>query len=311
VSEAVFAIDIGGTQLRAAIIGRDGQIIAKQASRTHAQGGREAILVQITDLCRGLRAAHHSQTIIACGIACPGPLDSGTGVVLNAPNFRDFTDVPLRDEIAKRLSLPTRLENDGIAAAIGEWKHGAGLGSDHLVFLTISTGIGGGVIADGRVLRGRRGMAAHIGHLITDPASGLRCPCGAIGCFEALACGPALERRLRANKPLCAAIGKPEPDARDLFRMARAGDPEAVALVDQEADYLALGITSALHAYSPERVLIGGGVGSNLPQMLDRMRAGIARTAMPHFRDVPVMPAALGDNAGLVGAAALAFDPTI
>jgi glucokinase len=186
------------------------------------------------------------------------------------------------------------LENDGIAAAIGEWKFGAGQGLASLVYVTVSTGIGGGVVVDGKVLHGRKGMAGHIGHMAIMP-HGVRCNCGSVGCWEAYAAGPAFAARAKATT------------AAEVFAAALAGDKAAQQHVDDEVYFLSLGITSLLHLYSPEMIIIGGGLSNAFHQLHPGIARYVAENAMPAFRDVPIVKAGLGGNSGLVGAAALVF----
>ncbi len=182
--------------------------------------------------------------------------------------------------------------------------------SSHLVYVTVSTGIGGGVIADGRVLRGRRGLAGHVGHLVIVK-DGVRCNCGNPGCWEAYGAGPAFERRAReqvAASPASSLAAAAPLDARAVFAAAAAGDRLALSLVAEEADILGVGMVSLLHLYSPQRIIVGGGLANSFDLLLPGIMARIASDAMPAFRDVPVVRAALGGNSGLVGAAALAFE---
>jgi glucokinase len=222
-------------------------------------------------------------------------LDTEQGIAIGLPTIKDFDNVPLRALLQEQLPHKVHLENDGIAAAIGEWKHGAGLGLRSLVYITVSTGIGGGVIVDGNVLHGRKGMAGHIGHMAIMP-NGLRCNCGSLGCWEAYAAGPAFTARAKAKS------------AEDVFVAAKQGDVAAQKHVDDEVQYLALGITSLLHLYSPEVVIVGGGLSNAFDQLHPGIAGYISHNAMPAFRDVPVVKAALGGNSGLIGAAALVFE---
>ncbi len=212
---------------------------------------------------------------------------------------------------AARLGLPVIIENDGIAAAYGEWQFGAGRGLDNLVYVTVSTGIGGGVVLDGRLVHGRRGMAGHVGHFRLA-ADGPRCSCGAIGCFEALASGTELGQRARnaaadGSTDFLAAVAQRERvEGRHVVAGARVGDPTSIRLLDEEADYLGQGFASLIHLFSPDLVIMGGGVSQGFDLIEGRIHAIIARDAMMPFRAVRVVPAGLGDNSGLVGAAALA-----
>lgn len=200
-------------------------------------------------------------------------------------------------ELANHTGLSARVENDGIAAALGEWRHGAGKGVANIVYLTVSTGIGGGVIADGRLLHGHRGMAGHIGHMRLAQ-DGPRCPCGAIGCFEALAAGTAPDD---SSPFLAAAARSDRVEARHVFDGARAGDKKCQDLLAEEAAYLDQGITSAIHMFRPERVVIGGGLSNGFDLLEDGIHRVIQRDAMLPFRHVPVVRAGLGGDSGLWG----------
>lgn len=289
-------IDLGGTQLRVAVVDGHGRVLRREAVRTDVNGGPLHIIAQMQRLADDL-AASDWKDIAAIGVCAPGPLDSEQGQVIDIPTLPGWQNFPLRRALEEKFSRPAAIENDGIAAAYGEWKFGAGQGLDHLVYVTVSTGIGGGVVADGRLLRGRRGMAGHVGHMMIAE-NGPRCLCGGSGCFEVLASGSALNLAARA---------KGFDGAQAAVAAARGGDAVALAVLDREADVLGYGFASLLHLYSPQRMIVGGGVSQALDLMLPRIRAGIERHAMPPFRAVEIVTAALGDNAGLAGAASLAL----
>lgn len=293
--DLTIGIDLGGTQLRVALVDDEGQVVKRSATRTDVPGGPEAVIRQMLALVSDITTDKRAN-VRAVGICSPGPLDSDTGTIIDIPSMPSFINVPLRDTLARALNLPVSLENDAQTAAYGEWKHGAGQGLNHLVYITVSTGIGGGVIADGKLLRGRRGMASHIGHLMIDP-HGPRCDCGGTGCIEAMACGTVFSRLAREQGFV---------DGAAATEAARKGDSTALALLQHEAEILGYGFATLLHLYSPERLIIGGGLSSALDLMLPAIRQQIERHAMPAFRDVDIVRAALGDNAGLVGAAAIA-----
>lgn len=298
------AVDLGGTQLRAALVAPDGTLVARVARPTPAGAGPEAVLTRIAETVGEVAAG--AGDIAGVGVASPGPLDTSRGVALDLPMLRGFAGYPLAAALADRLGLPVRLENDGIAAAIGEWRRGAGQGLDNLVYVTLSTGVGGGIVADGRVLRGRMGLAGHVGHM-TIVKDGAPCPCGNRGCWEAYAAGPAFAAR--AARRLACAPGDPGAEPAAVFDAAVAGDPAARALVEEEADLAGIGIASLLHLYSPEVVILGGGLAARFDALYPGIASRVAAAAMPAFRDVPIVPAALGGNAGLVGAALLVQYP--
>jgi glucokinase len=311
-TRTALAIDLGGTELRAAVVTEAGQVEAFAATPTDARGGPEAVIAQMMGLVDRVRAAVPETRPVGLGIGAPGPLDPAAGIVVDAPTLSGWQDVPLVAILEEHLGLPVRLENDANAAALGEWRFGAGRGTQSMVFITVSTGIGGGVIVDGHLLHGRRGLAGEIGHMaISDRPE--RCACGSTGCFEALASGTALSReaakRVReGTAPALRALAGDAPvTARHVGEAARAGDAEALALLDDEARWLGVGLTNLLHLYSPERLILGGGVGSLLPLMQGTIARTIRERAMPAFRDVPVVAATLGSHAGLVGAASLVF----
>ena len=285
---SALGFDLGGTQVRAALV-EGGQVLRRAALRTDVAGGPEAVMEQFLRL--GESVADKAAPV-AVGIAAPGPLDTVTGVVDHIPTLPGWEGFALRDRLAHAFGLPAVVENDGIAAAQGEWRHGAGRGLAHLVYVTVSTGVGGGVVVDGRLLHGRRGMAGHVGHMRVAE-DGPVCSCGRVGCFEALASGTAFGRR---------ADGGAEAVAR-----ARQGDPAALSLLAEEARLLGRGFANLAHLYAPERIIMGGGVAQAFDLLAPRIRAEFDAEAMPPFRTVEIVPAALGDNAGLIGAADLAL----
>ncbi|MBW9064410.1 ROK family protein [Rhizobium herbae] len=308
--QVAIGIDLGGTQVRAALVDERGNIVARMEEQTEAHVGPEGVLSQISGLVDSLLATSKLSLVVGIGVSTPGPIDTVSGVARDIPTLSGFADFPLKAELQRQFAFPVCLENDGIAAAIGEWQFGAGRGLANLVYVTVSTGIGGGVIADGRVLRGRKGMAAHVGHMSVMP-NGEICPCGNKGCFEAYGSGTAFTKRARARAADSheTRLGKDGTalHSRDVFAAGRGGDFLANLLIDEEAEILGRGFVSLIHIFSPDVVIMGGG----LSHEFDRLRPGIqeyvARWAMPAFKDVSVVRAALGQNSGLVGAAALAF----
>lgn len=308
--QVAIGIDLGGTQVRAALVGEQGAIFAQAEERTDAVAGPERVLSQILDLAERVLAAGQHLSVVGVGVSTPGPVDTIAGIASDVPTLAGFAGFPLKAELQKRFAFPVILENDGIAAAIGEWQFGAGKGRDNLVYVTVSTGIGGGIITDGRVVRGRKGMAGHIGHMSVVP-NGESCPCGNRGCFEAYGSGTAFALRARTRALTCTetVLGKNgiEVHSRDVFAAARNGDTLANMLIEEEAEILGRGFTSLLHIFSPDIVVMGGGLSHEFDRLQPGIQNYIAQWAMPAFNDVQVIRAALGQNSGLVGAAALAF----
>jgi glucokinase len=299
--------DLGGTQLRAALA-EDGRILRQAATNTDTPNGPEAIMKQIEaighEVCEG-----EFRRVSGIGIASPGPIDTDTGVIDHIPSMPGWTNFPLRQRVREMFDVPVFLENDAISAAYGEWKQGAGRGLRHVVYVTVSTGIGGGVIVDGRLVHGRRGMATHIGHLHLS-LTGPRCSCGGTGCFEVYASGTALGQRARemASKRggyLAREAHKGEVDARHVVDGARAGDEDCIQLLKQEARYLGAGFASLANLFSPERIVMGGGVSAAFDLMHDDIRIVFEDEALAPQRSVEIVPAELGGNAGLIGAVLL------
>lgn len=312
-TQTALAFDLGGTDLRAALVTRDGAVRQALTVATLAAGGVAAILQQMTGLADQLLASVPRGEISGVGLAAPGPLDPAAGLMIAPPTLPGWHDVPIARLLADKLGHPVVLDNDANMAALGEWRFGAGRGHAHVLFITVSTGIGGGLVSQGKIFHGRRGLAVEIGHMAISE-TGPRCFCGSVGCFEALASGTALGLfgAGAAAEPGGALIGQLQaeegrPGARAVIEAARRDDAVAQALVAQEAHWLGVGITNLLHLYSPDVVVVGGG----LSNAFDLLHGGIVevvqRRAMSAYREVPILRAALGAKAGLVGAAALAF----
>lgn len=308
-TDLAIGIDLGGTQLRCALV-KGGEIIRRVAEPTDAAGGPDRVLQQIHRMARDVRSG--ADQPVAAGICLPGPIDTETGTALGIPTLPGWEQLPVRNAVEKALSLPVAVENDAIAAALGEWQGGAGRGRRNIVYVTVSTGIGGGAVVDGNLLHGRRGMAAHVGHFIMLP-DGPPCSCGARGCFEALASGTALRQRANdaATQAPASYLGKllqSQPiDAKHVAAGARQGDQQCLSLMAEEGRYLGLGFTSLIHLFSPDILIMGGGLSQAFDLLHQQIKTVMAETLIPSFRDVQVVPAGLGDNAGLLGAATLAL----
>ena len=311
-SRIALAFDLGGTELRAALVGDGGRLLAFASVPTRARDGPDAVIEQIAMLAEKICSEVPDASPLGIGIGAPGPLDPIAGILTAPPTLSGWHEVPLARLLQDRLNLPVRLENDANAAALGEWRFGAGRGAASLVFVTVSTGIGGGVISDNRIVHGRRGLAGEIGHM-TITSESERCHCGAVGCFEAVASGTALGRHATAlTKPgdgsaLRTLSDDGEVTGRHVVEAARGGDEAALALIDREAHWLGIGFTNLLHLYSPDMIVMGGGISHGYDLLHKPIEATIQERAMPAYRDVPVVPAQLGRHAGLIGAASLIF----
>jgi glucokinase len=244
----------------------------------------------------------------------PGPVNPWTGVIASAPNLPGWRDVPFKEIVEAALGLPAHVGNDANLAALGEHSYGAGRGDDDMIYLTVSTGIGGGIIADGRLVLGTAGLAGEPGHMTILP-DGPPCNCGNTGCLEVLASGTAIGREARrrlAAGEASALAGQPieTVDAEDVVRAARAGDRLAAEVFGEAMGYLGVGVANLVHLFNPRAIIIGGGVSNAGDLLFHPVREAVRRRCMAAFRqDIRIIRAKLGDDVGLLGAAALAFRP--
>ncbi len=308
---ASIGIDLGGTHLRAVRLGENGALLAHAKVRTAALDGPAAVVDQICNLVRSVSEGTSGEAV-GMGVCIAGPVDAEAGVVLEASTMAGWHNIPLQAWLQERTGLPVTLANDANAAALGEWRYGAGQGCRHFVYVTVSTGIGGGVIVDGRLMLGYRGIAGEVGHMIVD-RDGPRCNCGANGCWEALASGTALAHianLAQATNPT-SALHRLAHDrsltAQDVGAAARGGDSLAVQLVHEEGVWLGIGLAGLLHLYAPQRIAVGGGLSNLLDLFMPQIMHEIRTRTMPPYREIPVVAAALGDNAGVIGAGTLAL----
>ena len=304
----VIAVDLGGTQLRAAMVNAAGAIIAHARTPTLVDEGPNAVIGRLLGLIDQVRPALPADgRLLGVGIGAPGPLDPETGRIYAPPNMPGWDNVPLRDRVAAATGLPVALGNDANAAALAEWRFGGGRGLRHMVYVTVSTGIGGGVIIDGRLLLGRLGSAAEVGFQILDPATG--------AVFEDLASGTGIAAAAAQAMPkhpesLLHRLATPATvTAAHVSEAHGAGDPLAVELMHREARLLGVGFVNILHLFSPELILVGGSVALKNPWLIDEARAiAYANARVPLYREVPIELARLGEPAGILGAAALALE---
>ncbi|MDO8674073.1 MAG: ROK family protein [Dehalococcoidia bacterium] len=313
--DLVVAIDLGGTRIRAALVNSAGKVLDRRSLPTLAGEGRDSVIERILMAANQIIQTVGSERLSAIGIGAPGPLDFRTGVVMSAPNLPGWHDVPLRSIMEASLGLPVVLGNDANLAAFGEATNGAGKGTDNLIYITVSTGIGGGVVVDGKLLLGERGLAAEVGHMAIE-AFGPTCSCGNVGCLEALASGTAIARKARERiaagcqtiiSTLLAEQGG-EITARMVVEAAKQDDRLAKEIMEAAATYLGVGVVNLLHLFNPKMVILGGGVSHAGNLLFDPVKRVVAARAMPAYTEgLTITPAALGDDAGLLGAAALAL----
>ncbi|MEU5868971.1 MULTISPECIES: ROK family protein [unclassified Nonomuraea] len=311
----ILAIDVGGTKMAAGLVAHDGTVITSRRAATPQNADAETLWDTLTALIDPLSARAEG-----VGVGCGGPMTWPDGEVspLNMPGWRGF---PLRARLSGRFpGLPVRLHNDAICLAIAEHWQGAGRGSADMLGMVVSTGVGGGLILDGRLINGGTGNAGHIGHVVVEPDGGPRCGCGGHGCLEAVARGPALTAWALsqgwtpappdAEDPPADSEGAYQEDravtGRALAADALAGDPVALLAMRRAGRALGIAIASATHLCDLDLVTIGGGLSQAGEPLFGPLEEALRDHARMGFaRRLKVMPAALGQEAGLVGAAAL------
>lgn len=301
------AVDIGGTKLAAGLVEPAGRVLSWSQVPTPRDLDAEQLWRTLDTLISGvLQDADMTPPDLAgCGCGCGGPMEWPSGVVspLNIPAWRDF---PLRTRLAERLdSIDVRVHNDAICLVAAEHWRGAGRGRNNVLGMVVSTGVGGGLVLDGRLVEGASGNAGHIGHVVVDPETGPECTCGGRGCLEAIARGPALVAWAQSEgwRP-----DQEDATARELAGDAALGHPVGIAAMRRAGRALGIAIASATCLCDLEVVSVGGGLSQAGPLLFDPLEETLHTHARLGFaRQVTVVPAALGQSAGLVGAAALIF----
>lgn len=307
------ALDIGGTKMLAGIYDGEGQLHARRRSETQAEQGVSQVIARAALLLRELAQEIGISPGRLTGIGCsvPGPLDSERGVVIFSPNL-GWRDVPLAALLSEMLDARVRIEDDARCAALGEARRGGARGAQNAVYVTISTGIGGGVILNGGIYRGSHGCAGEVGHMTLD-ATGPPCACGNMGCFESLASGTAIAMRARqavlhGDETLLARF-RAEPallTAEQVIDAANKGDAVALRILETTTTYIGIGLAAIATIYDPEVIVLGGGVIQPGGLLFHKARETFqARVISPLGSLVRIVPAELGDESALWGASAL------
>ncbi len=307
--------DIGGTKLAVVIADQDGDILHKIRRPTEAERGPEAVVASLVEMSREAMslASATPEEVAGIGVSCGGPLDTETGVVYAPPNLPGWDEVPLKAWLESELSLPAFIENDANASALAEWSFGAGRGFRHMVYMTMSTGIGGGIILDGRLYRGPNDTAGEVGHM-TIVEDGPICGCGKRGCLESLCSGPSIARRARerarttpGSLMMDMAGGDLEGiSAQTVMEAARKNDPAAREIVDETARYMATGLGNIVNILNPEIIVIGTILVKARDLLLEPIRNYLRNETWSRVYDtVRVEPAGLGDAVGDLAAVAV------
>ena len=298
-------VDLGGTRLRAALADEQGTILRRVETLTERDGGADRLVEQIYGVIQAAIGTDH----IACiGVGAPGPLNARTGVLYHPCNFTN-DDIALKELLEQRFGVPACVQNDANVAALGEWRFGGHGRTEHLVYITVSTGVGMGIISHGRLIDGFNTTAGEIGHTLIVP-NGPECPWGHRGCVESICSGTSIacmaQEGLRAGRESSLA-GRVTAEL--VAEAARQGDQLAAEVFFRAADTLGMAVVNVIHILSPEIVVIGGGVARAGALLFGPVRARVRRDAMPATAaGVRIVPPGLGADSGLVGAVTLAKD---
>lgn len=302
-------IDLGGTKTAVGLVNENGDVISREIFSTKDPNTTVGEMMKSID-----SMIFEMGEIKGIGIGSPGPIDSKKGIVVCPPNLPLWRDIPLADILKDKYEVDVFLNNDANVAALGEWLFGAGRGVNNFIYITVSTGIGGGAILNGRFYEGENANALEVGHATID-YRGPRCGCGNYGCFEAMASGTALARFAKeavAKNADSVLTGYENIRAEDVFDAVRKGDALAIKLVDDEALYLGIGLTNVINSFNPGMVAIGGGVSKAWDMYYDRMMQVIRERALPtNYEAVRIVRAKLGGDIGIIGAASLVYNFTM
>lgn len=307
----VVGVDIGGTKISCALSDLNGSIIKQYVLDTEAQSGKEAVVRNIFKCIDQIMPDSEitKDQISAIGIGSPGPLDAERGIIIKSANL-PFENFPIVELITEKYKLPAYLENDANVAAIGENMFGAGKGTKNMVFITVSTGVGGGAIIDGKFFKGSTSNSLEIGHMTILP-DGPKCNCGNIGCLEALSSGTAIGKqgRVAVESGMDTSLKNyTKVTAAEVFQEAEKGDTVSQVIIDRSLYYLGIGVANTMTLFDPEMIVIGGGVSKAGSVVFEKLQETVNKRCMSNYlKSCRIVPAGLGGDAGVVGAVALAI----
>jgi len=310
----VIGIDLGGTFIKAALVDSRGRILARMKRPTEAAMGRERVVDNVFSIVRDLKAISRSLGgISALGMGIPGVIDIRRGVISTSPNLPGWENIPIRKLLSRRIGMPLYLENDANAAALGEKWMGAGKDVQNFCFITLGTGVGGGLVLDGRIWHGADGMAGEVGHMTIDP-HGPRCNCGNRGCLEMYASTKALQRMIRQAQSsgkrsrFFGQIRDQEISGDVIHRAAKGGDRVSRDAFARMGSALGIGIASLVNLLNLEKVVVGGGLSASWKFFLPALREEVAARAFAApARRARIVRATAGEDAGVLGAAYIAW----
>ena len=305
----VVGVDLGGTKIYTALVDLEGNIIKEKTVETLAHEGEQAVVGRIVDTINYVIDGTDKNLIKSIGIGSPGPLDVKNGIIIENSNL-PFKNFEIVKTIKENFDLPTHLDNDANVATLGEFMFGAGKGTENMVFITASTGIGGGAVLNGKLFRGSTGNALEVGHM-TVATEGPRCGCGNLGCAEALGSGTAIGKRAKEavlSNAVTSLKNYENVTAKEVFKEAANGDRVAKNILNTSLTYLGIAVANTITNFDPEKVVVGGGVVNGGDIVIETIRNVVEERCMAAFvENCTIEKAILGGKAGVLGAAALAI----
>ena len=309
-------IDLGGTKILVLIADDASNVVGSKRVATEAVHGPQHVIRLIVETVQqtALETGIELSSLTAAGVSAPGPINTIDGIITDPPNLPGWHNVPLASILRERLSFPTVLENDANCAAIGEHLFGAGVGYRHMIYVTVSTGVGGGLIIENELYSGTSGAAGEVGHLVVAE-EGPRCGAGHIGCLEAFSSGTAIAARAReliaaGRLPQTKRLAEREPplSAKTVYEAGQQGEAEATAIIERAGRYLGIGLASLINTFNPQAIVLGGGLIINMGKTILGPAVETARTRSfaQSFMDVRIVEGELGDRAAALGAIAVA-----
>jgi glucokinase len=304
-AQVIIGVDLGGTNLRTALLSVDGEVLDRRKEPTRADDGWKKVIARLVDnICQQRElAAQRGLQVTAVGVGAPGVIRMDKGIVVKSPNFPDWNNLPLRDELEKVLRIPVIIENDANAAALGEQWRGAGRGIDSMILLTLGTGVGGGIILNNKIWQGADGMAGEIGHMTLIP-DGRPCGCGNTGCLEMYASARGIVQSYREALGITEGAKASEVTSAMIYEAARNGDAVARRVMKEMGGLLGIGIANLINIFNPQMIVLGGGVKDSWDIFIGATHEEIMRRAfqVPAER-TQIVPSLLGGDAGMIGAA--------
>lgn len=305
----VVGVDLGGTKVATALQDENGKILKRVQYATNQYKTAEEV---IEGLVASVNEVRGDYPIVGVGVASPGAVDTENGIILKGTNLPDWVNIPLQEKMEEKLQLPIKIVNDANAAAWGEYYVGAGKGSKTMVYVTISTGIGAGIVLDHKLFIGNNGYAGELGHTVIEQ-DGELCGCGEKGCWEAYASGTSMARianeEAKKESTIMTKLASDEGvsmNAKHLFAAARLNDEVACRVVDEVTDSIAVGLKNIIHTFNPDCIVIGGGVSLAGEALFEPVIEKTRKIVLAPYRDTfTIVPAQLGDDVGIVGAATL------